>query len=62
MTVSQGWNGTWTDTGDAVKVENVSWNGKLATGGSVTIGYNASYNGSGNPPFLSPAMNGMVCA
>jgi endoglucanase len=60
VTVSQGWNGTWTDTGDTVRVQSESWNGKLATGGTVTIGYNASYTG-GTPPFLSPALNGTAC-
>ena len=61
VTVSQGWNGTWTDTGDTVKVENVSWNGNLATGGTATIGYNASFTG-GTPPFRSPTLNGASCA
>ncbi|WP_072478048.1 glycoside hydrolase family 6 protein [Amycolatopsis australiensis] len=61
VTVSQGWNGTWTDTGDTVKVDSASWNGNLATGASTTIGYNASYNG-GTPPFASPALNGTSCS
>ncbi|MFI9812705.1 glycoside hydrolase family 6 protein [Saccharothrix variisporea] len=61
VTVTQGWNGTWTDTGDIVRVQSESWNGKLATGGTATIGYNASYNG-GTPPFGSPALNGTGCA
>jgi endoglucanase len=61
VTATQGWNGTWTDTGDIVKVENTSWNGQLPTGGTVTVGYNATYNG-GTPPFLSPTVNGTSCA
>jgi len=61
VTVSQGWNGTWTDTGDVVKAENTPWNGALATGATVTIGYNADYSG-GTPPFRSPALNGTSCA
>lgn len=61
VTVSQGWNGTWTDTGDVVKAENTPWNGTLTTGGTVTIGYNADYSG-GTPPFRSPALNGTSCA
>ncbi|WP_328993497.1 glycoside hydrolase family 6 protein [Kribbella sp. NBC_01245] len=60
VTVTQGWNATWTDTGDTVRVVNASWNGKLATGGSATIGYNADYNG-GNPPFSSSTLNGVSC-
>ncbi|GAA3463805.1 glycoside hydrolase family 6 protein [Saccharothrix longispora] len=61
VSVTQGWNGTWTDTGDAVRVGNASWNGTLATGASVTIGYNANYNGT-TPPFSSPSLNGTACS
>ncbi|WP_189225312.1 glycoside hydrolase family 6 protein, partial [Saccharothrix coeruleofusca] len=60
VTVTQGWNGTWSDTGDTVRVQNASWNGRLATGGTATIGYSASYSGS-TPPFGSPALNGAAC-
>ncbi|WP_309114206.1 glycoside hydrolase family 6 protein [Saccharothrix sp.] len=61
VSVTQGWNGTWTDTGDVVRVTNASWNGSLATGGQVTIGYNANYNGS-TPPFSAAALNGTACS
>jgi endoglucanase len=61
VTVTQGWNGTWTDTGDTVKVESLSWNGNLPAGGTVTVGYNADFTG-GNPPFGSPALNGVSCS
>ncbi|MFD1146518.1 glycoside hydrolase family 6 protein [Saccharothrix hoggarensis] len=61
VSVAQGWNGTWTDTGDVVRVVNTSWNGSLPTGGTTTIGYNASYSGT-TPPFTSPALNGTVCS
>jgi len=61
VTVTQGWNGTWTDTGDTVKVESLSWNGNLAAGGTVTVGYNADFTG-GTPPFGTPALNGVSCS
>ncbi|WUV07758.1 glycoside hydrolase family 6 protein [Amycolatopsis sp. NBC_01488] len=61
VTVSQGWNGTWADTGDVVKVDNAAWNGTLGTGATTTIGYNASYPGSA-PPFRSATLNGTSCA
>jgi endoglucanase len=61
VTVTQGWNGTWTDTGDVVKAENTPWNGALPAGGTATVGYNANYNG-GTPPFQSPTINGVSCA
>jgi endoglucanase len=57
VNVTQGWNATWTDTGDTVQAVNTSWNGKL---GTVTIGYNANYTGS-NPPFSSATLNGVSC-
>jgi endoglucanase len=60
VTVTQGWNATWTDAGDTVRAVNASWNGKLNTGSTVNIGYNANYNG-GNPPFSSPTLNGVSC-
>uniref|UniRef100_UPI0018EA8A2C cellulose binding domain-containing protein n=1 Tax=Amycolatopsis sp. CA-128772 TaxID=2073159 RepID=UPI0018EA8A2C len=60
VTITQGWNGTWTDTGDTVKVENTSWNGNLGTGATATLGYNANYTG-GTPPFQSPTLNGASC-
>ncbi|MFK4087563.1 glycoside hydrolase family 6 protein [Kribbella sp. NPDC020789] len=61
VTVTQGWNGTWTDTGDIVRVTNTSWNGQLGTGGTATLGYNADYTG-GNPPFSSATLNGVACS
>lgn len=61
VTVSQGWNGTWTDTGDVVEVASAAWNGALGTGATTTIGYNANYSGSA-PPFRSATLNGTACA
>lgn len=61
VTVTQGWSGTWADKGDLVEVANAAWNGALGTGGTATIGYNANYSG-GTPPFLTPTLNGVVCA
>ncbi|SFR05491.1 endoglucanase [Lentzea waywayandensis] len=60
VSVTQGWNGTWTDTGDVVRVANVAWNGSLASGAQLSIGYNANYNGT--PPFASPALNNVACS
>ncbi|MGI5498576.1 glycoside hydrolase family 6 protein [Lentzea sp. CA-135723] len=60
VAVTQGWNGTWTDQGDQVRVTNAAWNGSLGAGAQVSIGYNANYNGT--PPFASPALNGTACS
>lgn len=48
-TVSSGWGGTWAQSGTAVTIDNASWNGAIASGGSVSIGY----TGSGSPAALS---------
>ena len=61
VSVTNGWNGTWTDTGDVVRVANADWNGSIPAGGQLTLGYNANYNGSA-PPFASPALNGTACS
>ncbi|TDD60294.1 endoglucanase [Kribbella antibiotica] len=61
VTVTQGWNGTWTDAGDVVRVVNASWNGGLGTGGTATVGYNADFSG-GTPPFSAATLNGVACA
>ncbi|WP_440902538.1 glycoside hydrolase family 6 protein [Actinosynnema sp.] len=61
VAVSQGWSGTWTDLGDQVRVTSASWNGGIATGGTATTGYSASFSG-GTPPFTSPVLNGTACA
>ncbi|PRY36878.1 glycoside hydrolase family 6 protein [Umezawaea tangerina] len=61
VSVTQGWNGTWTDTGDVVQVGNASWNATLASGGQTTVGYNATYSGS-TPPFTSASLNGAACS
>ncbi|GGN07646.1 glucanase [Lentzea pudingi] len=60
VTVTQGWNGTWTDTGDQVRVANAAWNGSIGSGAQLNIGYNANYNGT--PPFSSPVLNGVACS
>lgn len=60
-TVTNGWSGTWNDTGDVVRVTNVDYNGSIPSGGQTTIGYNATYNGS-TPPFASPALNNTACS
>jgi len=61
VTVTQGWNGTWSSSGDVVRVTNTSWNGSIPAGGTTSVGFNANYNGS-TPPFASPALNGTVCS
>ncbi len=40
------WGGSWTQEGNTVTVTNADWNGAIAAGGSVEIGYTASASGT----------------
>jgi hypothetical protein len=57
-----GWNGTWTQTGNTVKVTNADFNQALAAGGGTTnIGFVAGYNGPNILP-VAFTLNGTVCS
>ncbi|WP_326555930.1 family 43 glycosylhydrolase [Micromonospora sp. NBC_01813] len=60
QTISQLWNGTVTQSGSQVTVDNVSYNGNIATGGSANFGFNGTWT-SGNPVPASFALNGVTC-
>ncbi|WP_245595359.1 cellulose binding domain-containing protein [Glycomyces tenuis] len=40
------WGGSWSQDGDTVTVTNADWNGAIAAGASVEIGYTASNSGT----------------
>ncbi|NVI89908.1 cellulase family glycosylhydrolase [Actinomadura sp. BRA 177] len=40
--VSQGWSATWSQSGAAVTAKSMDWNGGLAPGASVTVGFQAT--------------------
>jgi len=50
QTITQLWNGAHTQTGAAVKVTNVSYNGALDPGASTTFGFTGNWTSSNNPP------------
>ncbi|MFE7099640.1 glycoside hydrolase family 18 protein [Streptomyces erythrochromogenes] len=55
------WNGTHTVAGQRVTVKPASWNGQLAAGASVTVGFVASGSGApGNP--TGCRINGVKCS
>ena len=60
QTITQLWNGTYTQAGSQVTVTNVSYNGTLGTGGAAGFGFNGSWSGS-NPVPTSFALNGTAC-
>ncbi len=53
QTVTQLWNGTFTQSGTQVTVTNASYNGTLSPGGSTTFGFLGSGNGSSPPTAIS---------
>jgi len=61
--VSSGWNGNWSETGQHVQVTNLDWNGTLAanSGNSVDIGFVGANNGAYPSP-ASFTLNGTVCS
>ncbi len=61
QTISQLWNGSVTQNGNAVTVKNASWNGSLAAGGSASFGFLAGWTGS-NPVPAAFTLNGTACA
>ncbi|TQS18761.1 arabinofuranosidase catalytic domain-containing protein [Microbispora sp. KK1-11] len=60
QTITQLWNGTYTQSGSQVTVTNVSYNASIPSGGSTGFGFNGAFNGS-NPAPTSFALNGVTC-
>lgn len=60
QTLQSGWNGSWAQTGKDVTVSSLSWNGAVATGGTVTPAANFGYSGTNVNPAVF-AVNGVVC-
>src|SRR5581483_8109615 len=62
QTITQLWNGNFTQNGAAVTVTNLSYNGAVAAGATVTSppGFNANWSGSNNAP-TSFSINGSAC-
>ncbi|GHJ44514.1 hypothetical protein Cs7R123_18560 [Catellatospora sp. TT07R-123] len=51
--VTQGWNGTFSQSGATVTVTNLSWNGALAPGATASAGFLASWSGVNGPPTVT---------
>jgi endo-1,4-beta-xylanase len=58
--IQQGWSGTFAQSGAAVTVTNVAWNGGVPANGSVMFGFIASWTGTNGLP-TSFTLNGSVC-
>jgi len=59
--VSQGWNGTWTQSGAHVTVTAPAWNTDIAPGTSVNTGFNGTFSAA-DPAPTAFAVNGTTCA
>jgi len=61
QTVTQAWNAAVTVAGTAATATNVSYNGSIGAGASVSFGFTGSWSGS-NPVPTSFTFNGVTCA
>lgn len=59
--VTQGWSGTFVQQGNKVTVTNLSYNGAVSAGGSLSFGFNGTWSGS-NPSPTSFTLNGATCS
>jgi hypothetical protein len=50
QTLSNGWNGNWTQSGKTVTVTNAPYNGSLGAGAATSAGANFSYSGTNAAP------------
>ncbi|WEO94337.1 glycoside hydrolase family 6 protein [Streptomyces sp. FXJ1.172] len=58
--VTSGWNAQISQSGSDVTAANESYNGSLATGGSVSFGFNGSYSGTNAVP-ATFTLDGVTC-
>ena len=61
QTITQLWNGSYSQSGSNVSVTNASYNGTIAPGGTANFGFNGSWSGSNAAP-TSFVLNGQTCS
>jgi len=62
QTIAQFWDGAETQSGANVTVTNLSYNGSISPGGSVTgLGFNGTWNNSTNAIPTAISLNGTAC-
>lgn len=59
--LTNGWNGTWSQTDRRVTVTNAAWNGTLPTGGTLSVGFQGTTAGATLPPFTDFRLGGTAC-
>jgi len=58
--ISNLWNASYDQTGTAVSVSDIGWNGNIAPGGTASFGFNMNYSGSNAIP-TEFTVNGLLC-
>jgi hypothetical protein len=58
--ITNGWNGTPTQSGENVTITNVSYNGTIAPGGNTSLGFQGTWNSSDAIP-TAFTLNGTTC-
>jgi O-glycosyl hydrolase len=59
--ITNGWNGTVSQTGEKVSITNASYNGSIAPGSSVSLGFQGTWTNSDATP-TTFTLNGTTCA
>ncbi|MGY6021438.1 glycoside hydrolase family 48 protein [Streptomyces spinosirectus] len=59
--LTNGWNGTWSQSGQSVGVKDAGYNAKIAAGAAVSAGAQFTYSGTNTAP-TGFAVNGTTCA
>ena len=59
--ITNSWNGTATQTGTQVSVKDVGWNAPIATNGTASFGFQATFSGTNNAP-TGYTLNGTACS
>jgi O-glycosyl hydrolase len=64
QTITQLWNGSYTQSGSAVTITNLSYNASIPPGSSLSSepGFNGTWNGTTNSPPTAFTLNGVACA
>ncbi len=61
QTITNGWSAVYTAAGAAQTITNQSWNGTIAAGQTVEIGFNGSHTGTNTRP-TAFTLNGAACS
>ncbi|WP_052888967.1 cellulose binding domain-containing protein [Thermogemmatispora carboxidivorans] len=63
QTVTQGWNGSFSQQGSTVTITNLSYNATIPAGATLgsAPGFNGTWNGTNSPP-TSFTLNGVTCS